>query len=99
VSLQQHGTNSSYSSGCRCDYCRAAHNDYARRQRMRQLELADASAAREWLRATTLPPVPIEDVARRTGVSVETLRKIRDGSRERTHRAVIEALAPWMDAR
>lgn len=94
--MRTHGTNSSYTTGCRCQPCRDAHNAYCRRLRMGQRALIGAEGYTKRIRALTLPEMTLTDLSRRTGVPVGTLRGLRDGTITRTHAETAAKLEPWL---
>lgn len=98
--MRNHGTNSAYSSGCRCRPCTDAHAAYDRDRRRDAVygveRRIDATPYAAWLVEHTLPALTLRDVEARTGVLYETLRDIRNGTTGTIRRSTAEALDRWI---
>lgn len=90
------GTRTSYTQGCRCDACRAAHRDYNREWLRREARIRygieppkpprwiDATEVREHLVWLQSIGIGRRLVAHHSGVSASQITKLRDGTTTRT---------------
>lgn len=91
--MSTHGTRSRYVQGCRCGLCSQANRTYHRARREgRTTEWTDPSGFRRLLRLATMPQLTMQDVARRTGLSLRTLYDIRNGVDRRLQPGTAERL-------
>lgn len=75
--MKAHGSHSSYVSGCRCEECRRANRDYARKLRKRraygQLDFVDAEPVRERVQELMARGMGVCEIARAAGIHRSTL--------------------------
>lgn len=105
--MSEHGTRTHYVKGCRCDDCRTANREYARRRdrhlrrvaygieqpTARYVDAAEARKHLQWLRSWG---IGLKTVAQHTGVSRTSLQQIASGETRKvlvdTERKVLNVL-------
>lgn len=99
-----HGRRARYTAGCRCDVCRAANRNYARKRLAAQRDgdwngLVDAGPARAHLRRLSRAGVGRRAVAAASDVALTVISDVRAGRktqiRARTERRIL-AVTPAM---
>lgn len=97
-----HGRRARYTAGCRCDLCRAANRNYARKRLRAQREgdwngLVDAGPARAHLLSLSRAGVGRRAVAAASDVAITVIQKVRSGEktliRARTERRLLAVTA------
>lgn len=97
-----HGRRARYVAGCRCDVCRAANRNYARRRLQAQREgdwngLVDAGPARAHLLSLSRAGVGRRAVAAASDVALSVIAAVRSGEktqiRARTARRILAVTA------
>ncbi len=83
-----HGRRARYVAGCRCDLCRAANRNYARKRAGAQREgdwngLVDAGKARAHLARLSRQGVGRRAVGAATDISLTVLQEVRSGKKRR----------------
>lgn len=91
--MSEHGIRKTYLKGCRCEVCRKANTEYARRQRHNDCSLVGATRARNHLKKLSTEGVGAKSVSEACGVAICTIKKIRQGRQrrilKRTHERVM----------
>ena len=76
--MRTHGTHSCYAAGCRRPECRVAHAVYNQELRRGWRRSEPAAAFAEIIHFLTVPPLTLAELSDMTGVSVDTLKQVRD---------------------
>lgn len=82
-----HGRRARYTAGCRCDLCRAANRNYARKRLQAQREgdwngLVDAGPARAHLLSLSRAGVGRRAVAAASDVALSVIQQVRSGEKQ-----------------